>query len=126
MPDVRLGAQIRKSGTATWINDTAGDKVIALYPPGESQKSRNFRIPCTLDSGKYDVRLVLFDDNSEKWLDSKESLGAVSILAQGEKKVADFNGDDLVNVRDLAMLFGQLGLNLYAFMLISIGMGLLT
>ena len=97
-----------------------------LHPPVEprSPETSGYRvlwIPVNTTCG-----WCYLHDNSEKCLDSKESLGAGEYSCLRRKKVSFSNGDDLVNVRDLAMLFGQLGLNLYAFMLISIGMGLLT
>jgi hypothetical protein len=62
--ELMLGASIKSSRTATWVNTTISDPrhdVVATVPPGVTTHTRYFTIPSRLRPGYYDVAWGLRD-----------------------------------------------------------------
>jgi len=70
IPNVRLGAQIRKSQPqGVWIDDPSRDKVVTLQP-GAHDYSRDFQIPSSATPGLYDGHWVILHHDTGVPIDS--------------------------------------------------------
>jgi hypothetical protein len=114
--NVRLGARIRQSNPqGSWIDDSINDVVITIPPTSEPIKvpepyyQRTFRIPDTINTGQYDLIWVILKHNTGEWLDSKEQINAFEIIPSGQRKRADLNGDDRVDMVDVAIMLHYWG-----------------
>ena len=64
-----LGASISPAGTGNWISDPARDVKIS-FSQGTGNYSRNFKIPCSVQPGMYDMLTALwYDKNNNNTID---------------------------------------------------------
>lgn len=74
-----LGFSIQKTGTDVWIDDPANDMVVSVTP-GNSSYFREFVLPTTLDSGKYNALWGLWASDFSAAYDSKRSGDALTVV----------------------------------------------
>jgi len=87
IPNVRLGARIRKSEPqGSWIDDPSRDKVVTLQP-GIHDYSRNFKIPQSVTTGRYDAQWVILHHDTGVWIDSKEMSRILQVTPPPTEKV---------------------------------------